>query len=211
VRPRSRTRLRFSPTAWSKLRYLRDYGATEIGAFAICPADDLLYVEDIRLVRQCCSAVSVAFEDTAVAEFFDELVDVGRRPEQFARIWVHTHPGESAQPSQVDEATFVRVFGSCDWSIMFILARAGEIYCRLRFSAGPVGTFEIPVEVDFEHAFVGSDFAAWRAEYAATVRQAELAYFFDDGRAHVEGIEKLPLSAHRFFEDFGDTFSAKKE
>src|SRR5580698_5955450 len=89
VRPRSRTRLRFSPTAWAKLLYLRDRGPTEVGGFGIAPANDLLCVEDVGLVRQSCTVVSVAFDDSSVAEFFDEQVDVGRRPEQFGRIWCH--------------------------------------------------------------------------------------------------------------------------
>ena len=47
--------LRFRPTAWAKLLFLRDYGQTEVGGFGITPADDLLYVEDVRLVKQVCS------------------------------------------------------------------------------------------------------------------------------------------------------------
>src|SRR4051812_35743192 len=39
-------RLRFSPTAWAKLLFLRDIGDTEVGGFGITPADDLLFVED---------------------------------------------------------------------------------------------------------------------------------------------------------------------
>ena len=38
--------LRFSPTAWAKLLFLRDLGDTEVGGFGISAADDLLYVED---------------------------------------------------------------------------------------------------------------------------------------------------------------------
>ena len=37
--------LRFSPTAWAKLFYLRDLGDTEVGGFGISDPDDLLYVE----------------------------------------------------------------------------------------------------------------------------------------------------------------------
>jgi hypothetical protein len=48
-------------------------------------------VEDFVMVRQHCSPVTVAFEDDAVAEFFDQQTDAGRRPEQFARImWCRT-------------------------------------------------------------------------------------------------------------------------
>jgi proteasome lid subunit RPN8/RPN11 len=162
--------MRFSPVSWAKLLFLRDRGTTEVGGFAVTPADDLLYVEDVRLVRQSCTAVSVAFDDTAVAEFFEEQVDLGRRPEQFARIWIHTHPGESAEPSQVDEETFGRVFGSCDWALMFILARGGETYGRLRFRAGPGGGFEISTQLDFDREFAASDPRAWAEEYANAVR-----------------------------------------
>ena len=74
-------------------------------------------------MRQVCTGVSVAFDDQAVADFFDRQVDLGRRPEQFGRIWVHTHPGNSPEPSMTDEDTFARVFGRTDWAVMFILAR----------------------------------------------------------------------------------------
>ena len=78
--------LRFSPTAWAKLLFLRDLGDTEVGGFGISAADDLLYVEDIELVRQVCTGVSVAFDDQAVADFFDRQVDQGRRPEMCGRL-----------------------------------------------------------------------------------------------------------------------------
>ena len=43
--------LRFSPYAWAKLLYLRDRGDTEVGGFGISCPEDLLLVEDVRLVR----------------------------------------------------------------------------------------------------------------------------------------------------------------
>ena len=131
--------LRFSPTAWAKLLYLRNLGNSEVGGFGITAADDLLLVEDVQLVQQVCTGASVAFDDQSVAEFFDQQVDQGRRPEQFGRAWIHTHPGNCPQPSMTDEGTFARVFGRTDWAVMFILARQGQSYGRLRFHVGPVG------------------------------------------------------------------------
>jgi proteasome lid subunit RPN8/RPN11 len=168
-RPPRRPRLRFCPAAWAKLLFLRDEGPTEVGGFAITADDDLLCIEDVELVRQCCTLASVAFDDESVAEFFDRQVDTGHKPEQFARIWVHTHPGSSAEPSSVDEATFRRVFGRCDWAVMFILSQTGQTYCRIRFRTGPGGSFEIPVEVDFHRPFQGTDWEAWKQEYLASV------------------------------------------
>jgi proteasome lid subunit RPN8/RPN11 len=161
--------LRFTPTAWAKLQYFCHRGDTEIGGFAITAADDLLLVEDFVTVCQSVSGATVAFDDTAVAEFFEAQVDAGRRPEQFARIWAHSHPGKSPTPSSVDEETFDRVFGACDWAIMFILARNGATYARLRFNVGPGGAVAIPVEVDYSMPFSAADHAAWEAEYQANI------------------------------------------
>jgi hypothetical protein len=161
--------LRFTPTAWAKLEFLRDCGDTEIGGFGITCKDDLLLVQDIRLVSQCCTPLSVKFDDQAIADFFDEQVDRGRKPEEFARIWVHTHPGSSAEPSGTDEETFARCFGRSDWAVMFILARRGETYARLQFNVGPKGSLRIPVSVDYQHSFLGSDHENWLEEYAQNV------------------------------------------
>jgi hypothetical protein len=152
------------------LLYLRDLGNTEVGGFGVTPADDLLYVQEIALVKQVCSAVSVVFEDVSVADFFDEQIDRGLRPEQFARIWIHTHPAISPNPSSVDEETFARVFGECDWAVMFIIAEDGRTYARLGFHTGPGGALEIPVEVDFSLPFAASDEESWEREYLANVQ-----------------------------------------
>jgi hypothetical protein len=165
--------LRFSPTAWAKLIYLRDAGPTEIGGFGITPSADLLLVEDIQLVRQSCTAVSVEFDDVSVAQMFDENTDARLRPEQFARIWIHTHPGLSAMPSSVDETTFRDVFGRCDWSVMFILAKGGTSYARLQFCAGPGGALRLPVRIDWRRPFAGSDEQTWQTEYDLCVRPCD--------------------------------------
>ena len=167
--------LRLNPTAWAKLLFLRDLGDTEVGGFGISAADDLLHIENIELVRQRCTSVSVSFDDNAVADYFDRHIDAGRKPEQIARIWLHTHPGSCAHPSPTDEETFARVFGRTDWAIMFILAQGGQTYARIQFHIGPGGSLMLPVEVDYSCRFLGSDHAAWQAEYLANV---EVEQFF---------------------------------
>ena len=161
--------LRFSPSAWAKLLYFRDRGPTEIGGFALTAADDLLYVEQFITVSQGVTAASISFADEAVADFFDSQVDAGRKPEQFARIWLHSHPGDSASPSIVDEDTFARAFGGCQWALMFIVGQTGKTTARLRFNVGPGGHAVIPVEVDYSRPFVASDEDAWEAEYRANI------------------------------------------
>lgn len=161
--------LRFSPTAWAKLLFLRDAGETEIGGFGIAPADDLLFVEDVRLVAQSADWAHVDFDDQSVADFFDDQVDAGLQPRQFFRLFMHTHPGDSPQPSRTDEETFARVFGGCDWAVMFILARGGTCYARLRYNVGPGLDVELPVDVDYSRPFEASDPERWREEYLASI------------------------------------------
>ena len=145
--------------------FLRDRGPTEVGAFGITRPDDLLLVEEIQLVHQRCTETFVAFDDAAVAEHFEHQVESGRRPEQFGRIWIHTHPGESAQPSRVDVETFHRVFGRCDWAVMFILAQGGQTYAELSWRHGGPASIRLGVKVDFSHPFSGSNQDQWEHEY----------------------------------------------
>ncbi len=161
--------------------YFRDKSPNEVGGFAVTDPDDLLLVKDFVTVKQQVTGVSVKFDDQGVADFFDRQVDLGRKPEQFARIWCHTHPGMSPEPSGTDEETFRRVFGGCDWALMLIVAMDRSIYCRLSFNVGPGGQVLIPVEVDYTAPFEGTDHEAWDAEYAANVKAtSDLAVLRED-------------------------------
>lgn len=148
---------------------MRDVGPTEVGAFAISDPKDLLLITDLLLIKQQTTAVTVAFDDVAVADHFDAMVDQGRKPEECGRIWVHTHPGHSAEPSGTDEATFTRCFGSVDWAVMFILARGGQTYARLRFRAGPGGDLLLPVGISYQNGFSESAPSDWYEEYLRCV------------------------------------------
>ena len=130
-------------------------------------------MEDVCLVRQRCTPVTVEFNDNSVADFFDDQVDAGLKPEQFGRIWVHTHPGVCADPSPTDEETFARCFGSVEWMVMFILAQGGETYARLRFNVGPKTSQRMNVKVDYSLPFEASNSFAWKREFDANVQQVK--------------------------------------
>jgi proteasome lid subunit RPN8/RPN11 len=161
--------LRFTPYVWAKLAWFCRRGEEEIGGFGVTDSGDALLVKDFVTVRQEVTPASVVFDDVSVAEHFERQVDLGRTPEQFARIWLHTHPGCSPVPSAIDEECFARVFGRCRWAVMFILAREGAVYARLRFDVGPRGQVRIPVRVDYGEPFAGSDEVAWEAEHGLNV------------------------------------------
>ena len=170
--------LRFSPTAWSKLLYMRDIGDTEIGGFGITREDDLLYVDDFITVKQECTTATVDFNDDDVADFTLDMVEDGLQPENFMRIWIHTHPNISPSPSLTDEKTFERVFGNCNWAIMAILSKDDRTYCRIQINDGPIqGHIEIPMKVDFTaYEFPKSDAKAWLEEYKENVTKVTWVY-----------------------------------
>jgi hypothetical protein len=136
----------------------------------LAETDDPLLLTDIQLVDQVCTLATVKFDDQAVADFFDQQVDRGLKPSQFARVWIHTHPGKCPEPSFTDEETFERVFGHADWSVMFILACGSQTYARMQFSAGPGGSLKLPVRIDFSVPFAASDEAALETHYIAKVK-----------------------------------------
>ena len=161
--------LRFNPTAWAKLLFLRDAGETEVGGFGISAADDLLMVQDFQLVKQVCDMASVSFDDASVADFFDRQIDAGLKPCQAGRIWIHSHPGSCAvtqrgrrrhvRPSLRSRRLGNHVRACTRWGDF----RAIAVQRR------PQGQLTLPVEVDYRQPFKASDHAAWGEEYEANV------------------------------------------
>jgi hypothetical protein len=186
MKPRSLPRLQpeqpdtlfFAPLAWLKLQWFCHQGDTEVGGFGLSADHNPLYVEDFVTVRQRVTSVSVQFDDDAVADLFDLLVDRGLQPQRFARLWVHTHPGASPLPSGPDEDTFARRFGACDWAVMFIVSRTGQTYARLAFSPGPGGQLLLPVAVHWaawpdaltQTGSLDACIEQWRQEFAANIQ-----------------------------------------
>jgi proteasome lid subunit RPN8/RPN11 len=185
---RGQAPLTFHPLAWLKLAYFCQNGNTEIAGFAITAKDNPLYIEEFVTVRQHNSSVTVSLDDQAVADYLDRCVDVGLPPQQVLRVWLHTHPGASAHPSGTDEDTFERVFGSCDWAIMFILSRTGETYARLSLRVGPGAVVLLPVAVNW---------AAWPTIVNDPVFSlaARFAEWQQEFTAHIQPIDAPPLFA----------------
>lgn len=184
--------LRCSPLAWLKWQYLCHVGATEVGGFGLSAQNHPLYLEDILVVGQQATASTVSFDDASVADLFDRMADQNIPPHRFSRIWLHSHPGASAAPSMVDEATFQRVFNRCDWSVMAILSRTSATYARIQFSAGPGGSYEIPIVVDWQKwpgtELLDALMGQWRQEYLQHVKPMAFDNWevLDEiGRAHV--------------------------
>lgn len=83
-------KLRFAPLAWMKWQFMAHAGPTEVAGFGLTPAHDPLYVEDILVVEQHATAVTVAFDDKAIAGLFDRMTDLEIEPHRYARVWLHS-------------------------------------------------------------------------------------------------------------------------
>lgn len=179
-----------------------------MGFFGISDEKDLLYITDLAVPRQITTAVSVDFHDASVADHFENCAEQGIVPARCGRIWIHTHPGDSASPSRTDEETFARAFGSCDWAVMAIVARGGATYARMSFSAGPGGSVFIPLEVDWEglpEALLSKEgtldglFSGWMDEYGSAVFPEEFGpvtgpvSFTDKAPSHTRLLDRTDM------------------
>ncbi len=89
----------FSPLAWLKLQLFLHGGDTEVGGFGICRENDLLYVEEFVSVKQRASVATVAFDDAAVADYFDDGGGSRAVSPQLCTD-MDSHPSRHAAPSR---------------------------------------------------------------------------------------------------------------
>jgi hypothetical protein len=163
-------KLVFTPYAWAKLLYMRDKGPTEVAGMGITDDENPLYVTDFFLLPQEASSHFVEFDDGAVTEFIDEMLDEDIHPINCARVWIHTHPGNMSTPSGHDEQEFKKVFAEYDFRVMAIVDRSGGSSAHLEYK-NPNHRTKIDIDVDFACQFDGTDVAEWDLEYEACVKQ----------------------------------------
>lgn len=185
---RQSCKLKCSPLAYLKWQFLAHAGPSEAAGLGLSAHHDPLYLQDILVIDQKATVSTVAFEDEAIADLFEKMTDQNIPPHRFGRIWLHSHPGGSARPSSVDEVTFRRVFGACDWAVMAIMSRTANTYARIQFGVGPGGSWEIPVVVDWQAwpsvSSLDSHLVQWRQEYEQHVKQVTFDFW--------EGLEEDP-------------------
>ena len=118
--------------SYQKLRYWEVLsGKNEISCFGVAfSQDNLLRVNELYLPKQIVTPSHTDPTEEGIATMYDELGQAKFPPNQFARIWIHTHtftaPNKTgiSLPSPVDFNTCREVFTGCDWFIMLI--KGGE-------------------------------------------------------------------------------------
>jgi hypothetical protein len=57
---------------------------------------------------------------------------------------------------------------------MFIIARNGDVYARLRFNTGPGGEIELSTTIDYDTDFPASDRGSWEQEFFKSVHDGSI-------------------------------------
>lgn len=189
-------KLKFSLRAWAKLNYLMLKGDTEVGGYGLLSDNrGELEVTDFILIPQEATAASVTFDDEGYEDYVEEMALKGMNPDRFLRIWIHTHPGNSAKPSTTDETSWSNTFGTMNWAVMFILARGGDTYCRIKVST-EFGYFpyEIEHEIKWDMEYpTEADKAAWDADYERCVKKPTYTYTPYQGHWGGRGDDDRPV------------------
>ena len=102
----------------------------------------LLTVEDFVCVPQEVSGGVTEPTDEGMAIYFEEMMfDKGINPNRCGRIWAHTHPGTSPNPSGTDEETFSKWFKDTEFACMYIMAD-GNDYCKIKHTSKQLGNMK---------------------------------------------------------------------
>jgi proteasome lid subunit RPN8/RPN11 len=191
--------LRFTPYSWAKILYMRDIKNCEMGGYGVCETDDPLLITNFYLVKQEVSGATVELDKEDSSRFMEEMTDKGFSPWQYAGNWIHSHPGNSASPSLVDEENFNKNFSLCDVAIFFIIAKGGDKYCRVRHNTGPGIEVTISTEIDYSCPFPASDKTAWEAEYKDKVTESKSFIMMGDGNSNFDWMKNWKKDPERLY------------
>ena len=163
-------RIWFTPYAYAKMIYMRDKQANEVSCMAITP-NTLNIIEELYFPRQEVQSAYVDIDEDGLALMCDELAQKGLQPEQFMRIWIHTHPKSmGATPSGRDRQCMEESFSTPDWAIMMIFSQNGESFAELRMNKPFLMTQKLDIFVDYSSPFPASNKAEWDKEYEKNVK-----------------------------------------
>lgn len=199
--------------AYEKLIYCRDNHDTEIGGWFISESPEKpFHIVDFQTTKQSVTSVTVEFDDADLNRFQSEMMEQEIFPCMCQKIWVHTHPGNSASPSSTDEETFAKMMERVDvgdWMIMFILAKNGSFTCRLSVKTkfGVMNRQLLDKDVEF---FVFSN-KEWDDEFKKNIHKKVYSsgpkYFHSNTNGHWKGPQNYPTSWNRN----GSNYETKKE
>jgi hypothetical protein len=186
---------------WDKIIYLNSLSSCELAGFGISAKNKPLTIVDFVILKQTVTAATCKLDDMAIADFFEEQVDLGRQPNEFGRIWVHSHPGPfGPNPSLMDEETFQRAFGQCDWAVMLIVSKGGTYYARMSLRKSFNFDVFLKIKIDNNTKKTNQkDKQRWADEYEKLITEEKLTKItythqprFPSQRQHLAAACHLP-------------------
>ena len=186
-------KLVLSAYAYLKWKFMCHAMNVEVSAFGLSKGSetqsDLMYIQDLIILKQSCTSVYTEMDEMAVANYCADLSENGYEIQQGMRVWFHTHPEMSANPSQQDEETFRHLTSNSDWYVMAIMSKLDMKYARYHVGAGTCKlSQEIPIEVDWSNFAVDlervqKDYDEWKSQLKTNVSQKDYrdGLQFDDG------------------------------
>jgi hypothetical protein len=184
-------RVRIHPKVYSKLMHLCRTFETEVGAWGIAEcADDPLSVTDCALTLQTSSNAEIDWDSDDIALFRRYCKDEKKlEHDQYCHITLHTHPGYSADPSDVDwkhlEFTLMnQLVGEYHtlkeagrdpnppWLIMCIFSKEGKMTAHIMYylDQPPIRAMlisKVQIEVSWS---TEKERDSWEAEYMVKVQ-----------------------------------------
>jgi len=126
-------KITFTGYAWHKIQALCAMATGEVSFYGETALEDKTLVMDVWVPKQEAGSCSYETDGLDEAKYLGDMAcrDVDPLPpENTMKIWCHTHPGNSAGPSGTDWDTFKERFEKCEWGVMFILAKGGDVSCH---------------------------------------------------------------------------------
>lgn len=174
--------IQFTPYAYSKMMYYLHKNNNEVSMFGISKKENPSLVIDVSLIKQEVGEVTTDMDDEALADYVEDMVCKGYEPCEVLRIWIHSHPNFSTQPSNTDKETFSRAFKNASWKVMIIISKKYETYCLLRQSGTVCQTdVECEVTVNWNEGYGKDHNKVWDKEWNECVHVKPcFNYGYDD-------------------------------
>lgn len=169
-----------TPDVWSKMLFMRDQTKNEVMGFGV--AEDpkaLLRMTSFELVKQEVGGAHAEMDGDGLADWTSKKLMGGLEVCQCMRLYVHTHPGNMAEPSNTDMDDLRNNFGECDWVCMIIIHQKVVVpddVTVLFFANTALGRWKCPgdMAIDWTHGFRGVNdevLKAWKEEYDLNVKE----------------------------------------
>jgi proteasome lid subunit RPN8/RPN11 len=186
-------RLTVDRGVWARIMYFAKEADGEISGMGITPKENRWHIEEFVLPKQECTAAHTEFDGTELAKLMDEYIVKGYEPWQTQRVWIHTHPGFSAEPSGPDwanfDANYVRDRDD-SWGTMIVVNQKGEVSVNVWFGMlGAVMKGELVV-VDREVEIHGEE---WKKELDEKVTKPKS--LVSSTTKYVTGADELVVGA----------------